>query len=251
MHLLKKTSGMKRILSKGNDGLAVIFCFLALAYACQKDDDGNTNPNTGGNSDPCPETFTYEGKTYHGVMIGEQCWMKENLDFETGSSWCYDNIEENCEIYGRLYDWETVMNGSVSSAAAPSGVRGICPEGWHVPSDREWMILEGTADSESQVGSGIWLALHYRGHDVGRNLKSKTGWINGNGTDKFGFNALPTGFRNLEFTYQCVGEQICFWTSTENSNEDALLRTISYANDNTGRWYWPKSNGFSLRCVKD
>ncbi len=224
---------------------------LFIVFACTKDENDDPGDNNGNTNDPCPESFTYQDKTYHGVMIGEQCWMKENLNYETGSSWCYGDNPANCESYGRLYNWETIMNGAVSSAAAPSGVRGICPEGWHVPSDREWMILEGTADSESGVGSGIWLALHYRGHDVGMNLKSKTGWNELNGTDKFGFSALPAGFRNLEFTYQCMGEQACFWTCTENSEEDALLRTLSYADENSGRWYWPKINGFSLRCVKD
>lgn len=242
---------MKTISTTSCKFLRLFLCFIVFLYACNKDDEGDTDQNNGTGDDPCPESFTYEGKTYHGVMIGEQCWMKENLDFETGYSWCYGNNPANCETFGRLYNWETIMNGAVSSVAAPSGVRGICPEGWHVPSDREWMILEGTADSESPVGSGIWLALHYRGHDVGNNLKSKTGWLENNGTDKFGFKALPAGFRNIEFMYVCLGEQACFWTSTENSNEDALLRTISYANDNTGRWYSPKINGFSLRCVKD
>ncbi|MEE4257445.1 MAG: FISUMP domain-containing protein [Bacteroidales bacterium] len=243
---------MKTSLLKSGKSFILFLCFCVFAHACNKDEENGSGPdNNGTSNDLCPESFTYEGKTYHGVMIGEQCWMKENLDFETGSSWCYGDNPANCETFGRLYNWETIMNGAVSSVAVPSGVRGICPEGWHVPSDREWMILEGTADSESPVGSGIWLALHYRGHDVGKNLKSKTGWEEANGTDKFGFSAVPAGFRNFEFVYHCAGQQTCFWTSTENSNEDALLRTLSYADDNSGRWYWPKTNGFSLRCVKD
>ncbi|MCD4666000.1 MAG: hypothetical protein K8R68_12075, partial [Bacteroidales bacterium] len=94
---------------------------------------------------PCPGTPTvyYHGQTYNTVLIGSQCWMKENLNYETGNSWCYNNDTSNCNTYGRLYDWIAIMNGEASSNSVPSGVQGICPNGWHLPSDEEWKILEG------------------------------------------------------------------------------------------------------------
>jgi len=89
-------------------------------------------------------------------------WQK-NLNYETENSWCYDNDGNNCDIYGRLYNWETMMNGEESSDEVPSGVQGICPDGWHVPSDNEWKILEmylGISQSEvDQIG--------WRGTDEG------------------------------------------------------------------------------------
>jgi hypothetical protein len=99
---------------------------------------------------PCPGTPTvtdYDGNTYNTVQIGNQCWMKENLNTtrDAGgnniSRYCYSNTNANCENYGGLYTWATLMNGAASSNGNPSGVQGICPTGWHVPSDAEWTEL--------------------------------------------------------------------------------------------------------------
>jgi uncharacterized protein (TIGR02145 family) len=230
-------------------GLVMI---LFIGGVCNKEED---DPN-GEVTDGCPEAFNYEGQTYHGIMIGEQCWMKENLNYETGTSWCYGDNPANCEQFGRLYNWNTIMNGEDGTAAMPSGVRGICPEGWHIPSDLEWQVLEGTVDSKSEPYSGIWYNLAYRGYDVGLNLKSVTGWEenNGNsggGTDAFGFTILPGGFKNWEAEYHGIAQEMCFWTCTDNTEEDALLRQLSYSEDRTARYYALKTSGFYLRCVKD
>ena len=149
-----------------------------------------------------PITDSRDVQTYNTVLIGSQCWMKENLNYATGNSWCWGNNSSNCDTYGRLYDWATIMNGESSSNGVPSGVQGICPTGWHVPSDEEWKILEGTVDSQYGVGDPEWDDTGYRGYDAGNNLKSTNGWnLGGNGTDSYGFTALPGGYRGPRWEF--------------------------------------------------
>jgi len=204
---------------------------------------------------PCPEMpfFEYHGHTYNTVQIGNKCWMKENLNYETGNSWCYDNNPDNCEIYGRLYDWQTVMNGMTASNSNPSGVQGICPPGWHVPSDKEWINLEGTVDSRIWIASSVWFEHLNRGFDAGKRLKSTYGWNdNFNGMDLFGFTGLPGGFGG-PIEYRDQGEQGYWWTSSEYNEfnaEYAWSRRL-YLGDEVTRSFSNKYVGYSLRCVKD
>ena len=200
----------------------------------------------------CPRTITYKGQTYNTVLIGSQCWMKENLNYAIGNSWCYDNNSSNCNTYGRLYNWATIMNGEASSNSVPSGVQGICPDGWHVPSDEEWKILEGTVDSQYPVGDPEWDQLGWRGYDAGKNLKSTSGWnYNGNGTDLYGFAALPGGYRGSYGNFYSIGSSGCWWSSAENSSSNAWSRTLTSNDDGVYRNDDYKAYGFSLRCLKD
>ena len=110
-----------------------------------------------------------DGKTYKTVKIGTQIWMAENLNYDAENSKCYENKPENCEKYGRLYDWETAMKA--------------CPYGWHLSSDKEWQVLVNFAGGKEVAG---------------KKLKAKSGWNSykgksGNGTDGLGFSALPGG----------------------------------------------------------
>lgn len=207
----------------------------------------------GGTGQPCPgiPTYTYQGQTYNTVLIGSQCWMKENLNYAIGDSWCYDDDPANCNTYGRLYDWATIMNGDASSNSVPSGVQGICPDGWHVPSDEEWKILEGTVDTQYGVGSSEWDDDEWRGKDVGKRLKTVAGWAQNTGTDAYGFSALPGGYRHYGGNFNYVEGSARFWSSTEDVNNDAWNRNLIYINDEAGRSYSSKTYGFSLRCVKD
>jgi uncharacterized protein (TIGR02145 family) len=176
---------------------------------------------------------------YRTVQIGNQMWMAENLNYNvpnnTGNM-CYGNIPDNCTKYGRLYNWATVMAGSSSSSSSPSRVRGICPSGWHVPSDAEWTTVVN----------------HIGGREgAGKKFKARSGWnSNGNGNDDYGFTARPGGSRNTS-TFSNAGNSGFWWTATEEG-DNAWGRFMSYEHNDVNR---NSSNAktfhFALRCVKD
>lgn len=191
-----------------------------------------------------PNTFTdpRDGQTYNIVEIGNQTWFAENLNYETGNSWCYDNDPSNCATYGRLYDWQTAI--------------GVCPTGWHLPSDDEWKILEGNADTRYGVGDPEWDHIGYRGYDAGKRLKSQTGWYQNNGADAFGFSGLAGGYRSSQwpfphFRFDDVGSHGHWWSATEDSSADAWSRSLGYDDDEAHRRNYNKERGFSVRCVRD
>ena len=196
-------------------------------------------------------SVSYQGQVYHTVEIGGQCWFKENLNYNTGNSWCYEDSSYNCDIFGRLYDWETIMNGASSSNSVPSGVQGICPQGWHVPSDEEWKILEGTVDTQYGVGDPEWDEREYRGFDAGKHLKSTTGWFNNeNGDNSSGFTALPGGYK-YGGNFYALSKSATFWSSRDAGISWAWLRHIYYSSDEISRYYYYQAVGKSLRCIKD
>lgn len=189
-------------------------------------------------------------KTYTTAQIGNQCWMTQNLNLAIYGSYCYNDNQSNCDTYGRLYPWDKVMNGEDPSNTVPSGVRGICPKGWHVPSDNEWKILEGTVDSQYGVGSWEWDNKEFRGTDAGKNLKSTTHWYaNGNGTDDYGFRALPGGYKSRLGPYSDMSKEAVFYTSY--GNPYPYYRTMQYSEDRIWRHYSYSASAYSLRCVKD
>jgi uncharacterized protein (TIGR02145 family) len=168
-----------------------------------------------------------DGNVYNTVLIGTQCWMKENLKVGTMinggqkqtnngiiEKYCYNNNTANCDIYGGLYQWDEMMGYS-----ATPGVQGICPPDWHIPTDDEWKILEGTVDSQYGVGHSIWNNDGLRGFDAGKNLKSTSGWSSGgNGTDLYGFGALPGGIPGHQWVVRLSRPNNGhWWSSSENS----------------------------------
>jgi len=201
-----------------------------------KDSDGNTNITfhelTVEEFDgvPCPgiPTVTYGGQVYHTVLIGDQCWLKENLNIGTRipissaqtdndviEKYCYEDDENYCDVYGALYQWNELMQ-----YIETPGSQGLCPEDWHVPTDGDWKVLEGTVDSLYGVGDPEWNKTGYRGFNAGLYLKSKQWWHNaGNGIDKYGFTVLPAGYSNINTgnSYD-LGKEGYFWTSTKGSN---------------------------------
>jgi len=187
-----------------------------------------------------PNTFTdpRDGQIYRTVKIGTQTWMAQNLNFNAGGSVCYDNDPANCNTYGRLYDWSTVMNGAASSPANPSGVQGICPAGWHVPSDAEWEAL-----------------TNFVGNDVGTQLKSRDGWNNDGdryiaGTDCYSFSTLPGGRGWSNGRFNNVGSGGYWWSATENDAGHSWYRDMNWGNDHVVRYWDPKTQLLSLRCVR-
>jgi uncharacterized protein (TIGR02145 family) len=174
-------------------------------------------------------TFTddRDGKTYKTVVIGGKRWMAENLNIATEGSWCYDNKESNCDKYGRLYNWNAAKTA--------------CPAGWHLPLREEWGDLAKAAGGSEKYGTG---------GKAGKKLKSTSGWNNkGNGTDDFGFSALPGGLCNGGF--YGAGYNGYWWTATENDIGLAYYRNMSYDDDNVDEYNSNESSGRSVRCLQD
>ncbi len=156
----------------------------------------------------CIDTLTDErdGQKYKTVCIGDQIWMAENLRYNAPGSKCYDDNTSNCAIYGRLYDWNTLMQGAAATAAKPSGVKGICPKGWHVPSHAEWLeLIEASGGGPNGV-------------DAGGALKSTdTLWKSPNkgATNSSGFSTLPGGvYVTGSSSFQRLRENAMFWSAT-------------------------------------
>jgi len=206
----------------------------------------------------CLDSIEYSGQWYKTVQIGEHCWMAENLnvgtridgsqaqtDNSTIEKYCYNDDENNCDIYGGLYQWDEMMWYTTQDSA-----QGICPEGWHLPSDAEWKVLEGTVDTQYGVGDPQWDGTSFRGFDVGMRLKSTAGWAN-TGTDAFGFTAMPGGRINTSGSFNYVNHNGYWWSTTEFSSSDAWTRRMYDNHDNVNRCEGNKDNGFSVRCLKD
>jgi uncharacterized protein (TIGR02145 family) len=205
-------------------------------------------------------TFTdpRDKKKYKTVKIGEQTWMAENLNYLDKAdkvSKCYDNKAANCTKYGRLYDWATAMGGADSSSAVPSGVQGICPAGWHIPSKEEWYVLTRfvVKDKMAEI-SEMAEKEGLRSSDVPSFfLKAKSGWNgNGNGKDSYGFSALPAGrtrFNGSELSFKEVGDSGYWWCS--NLYYSAEVRNNTYVLTANGERGKEEKRLIPVRCLQD
>jgi len=213
--------------------LAALVCLIGCGGGDDNPADNNDNnsANNGGNSNNNNNNNGGGGGTSDYVELGGLKWMKKNLNIEAGNSWCYDNDPANCETYGRLYDWATAKT--------------VCPTGWKLPDNDDWNSLRAS------VG----------GRDVsGKALKSKSGWYQGgNGTDSYGFSALPSGARVSEsdptfavLPFVGITMNGMWWTATEKADNDqaAVRRIISFNSDADNFLYDSKDMGLSVRCVK-
>lgn len=244
--------------------VSTAFVFAGL-NSCKDDDDPapqSVEQNTG---TPCPgtETIEYGGQTYHTVQIGEQCWMRENLNIgiflrstdtlknnDTIEKYCYKNMEANCDQYGGLYTWDELMNFNDSVP------RGICPEGWHVPTDQDWTILEAGLDSVYTINDSIWDTIAWRGSNAGGRLKMSGTelWYNPNlgGTNSLGFTAVPAGILyGGDRNFDLMKNANYLWSSTKINESDAWFRLLSYAHQDIRRSHMHGGNAFSVRCIKD
>lgn len=182
----------------------------------------------------CSESFTdsRDGKSYDVVQIGSQTWMAENLDYESDGSACPEGDNRNCEKYGRLYTWEAAQN--------------ICPEGWLLPDSLDFAKLVVQAGGPSQAGDA---------------LKAIDGWFKkGNGSDAFGFKALPAGYRGAvyegedsalaEGAYDGIGGYAYFWSATETSDGLAYYLLLDFSSKAAGLNAFGKGDFRSVRCIK-
>jgi uncharacterized protein (TIGR02145 family) len=206
---------------------------------------GNLNVVIGGTF-----TDTRDDKIYKWVKIGEQTWMAENLNYNVNyngsDSKCYSDNTANCTKYGRLYTWATAMalhsicNSFLSTndnnCATETPHQGICPSGWHLPSDDEWTQLV------NYVGDSL---------TAGTKLKAASGWSNGgNGTDDYGFSALPGGNGHSSGNDH-IDKGGYWWSSTEYGAGNAYNRGMYYDYVYVYRDYFGKGRFNSVRCVKD
>ncbi len=205
----------------------------------------------------CGDPVSYQGYDYATVLIGDQCWFAENLRNEnydngdaipsnlsdsdwgnttSGATAVYDESASNLETYGRLYNWYAVDDE-----------RGLCPSGWHVPTDGEWMTMEmALGMSESEANSTGW-----RGTDQGTQMKTTYGWNGGgNGTNSSGFSGLPGGLRDNDGNFNSA-EVVGGWWSSSPSESFARNRYLFDFKEEVYRGDHDRRRGFSVRCVQD
>jgi len=240
---------------KGLPALAFLFLngLMLVICGCRKDP-----------AVPLSGTFTdsRDQHEYKWVTIGTQTWMAENLAWLPAVSppaegsdtaryyYVFRYIGTNVAAaknweyyadYGVFYNWMAALNGEDSSNLIPSGIRGVCPDGWHLPSDGEWDILINQLGGE---------------YAAGKNMKSTKGWNNfegepGDGNNSSGFNALAAGSRHNGGGYYNLGFNALYWSSTGYDRYGAWYRYLAYFHDGVYRYYGNKSFGFSVRCVRN
>ncbi|MBC8313944.1 MAG: caspase family protein [Bacteroidetes bacterium] len=179
--------------------------------------------------EPCPGmptiTDPQDGQVYPTVQIGTQCWLQNNINYETGKSWCYDNKESNCKIYGRLYNWKTALT--------------VCPTGWHLPSDEEWTTLTDFLGGKSVAG--------------GKMKETGTGhWKSANKvtSNSSGFTAIPGGYLGADGNFGGLTLNTYFWSS-KHSSTFAWSWRLHFYDEGVYKDYFWEEEGFSCRCLQD
>jgi len=192
---------------------------------------------------------------YNWVKIGEQYWMAENLNFAANNSKCYGDDESSCTIYGRLYNWATAMalpsscNQTFCISQIGAKHKGVCPDGWHIPSNTDWNVLMRTVNPSCFINRNCTGA--------GAKLKATNRWSQfGNGEDTYGFAALPGSYGYLEnnsYTFINIGYTGYWWSTTEYYASSVCRREMNYHSDdvNLESDGITKSGLVSVRCVKD
>lgn len=166
-----------------------------------------------------------DGQEYKTVKIGDAVWMAENLNFEVEESWCYTRFNYECRKYGRFYNWDVAQN--------------VCPEGWHLPTAEEFDVLIAAVGGKDSAGV---------------KLKSSDGWSHyGNGTDEYGFNATPSGFRDYRGRFDRQTLYAYLWSATEDSatSKKAMGVHMMAGRNDVSVYPYAKDFGLSVRCVKN
>jgi uncharacterized protein (TIGR02145 family) len=218
---------------------------ITLVYACSSSSDDNGNNN---NTTLLPS-----------VTIGTQIWSSTNLDVTTyrdgtpipqvtdetqwanltTGAWCYyANNTANGITYGKLYNWYAVAGIHDTDPNTPNKL--LAPEGWHVPTDSEWTTLTTFLGGESLAGGKM--------KSTGTSLWQSP---NMDATNESGFTGLPGGYRGINGTYTRIGRDGRWWSSLEYTPADTWGRDLSYGTATVSSYYYNKSYGFSVRCIKD
>lgn len=202
-------------------------------------------------TNPCPGMPTVtdiQGQVYNTVQIGSQCWMAENLNtgFRISSTtnqsnngviekYCHGNVEENCLSRGGLYQWNELMQYIMTP-----GVQGICPIGWHVPTDDEWTGLVNYLEGAPVAGGKLKETglAHWRSPNTGA-------------TNSTGFTAIPGGFKLANGAFTSITDDAIYFSSTQMNANYSFYRRLYYNLTNMGRGNGDKMNGYSVRCLKN
>lgn len=210
------------------------------SYAVSSSGSGSAIPWNGSIS---YGSLSYGGQTYRTVVIGTQTWMAENLNYKVDGSWWYENNADSGAKYGRLYTWAAAAklpdscNRVECASLVQSRHQGVCPGGWHAPSDGEWTTLA------AYLGGGAV---------AGGKLMSTSGWSNGgNGSDAYGFRALPAGYRDYTGIFFDAGASAPFWSVSEVGADYAWLNRVYSGDDDFERYGHDKQDGYNVRCLKD
>ena len=225
---------------------------------------------------PCPGIPTLtdiNGNVYHTVLVGSQCWMRENLRATkfpdnteiaqgtyTASDPCYyDDSESDIPLAerGYLYNWSAAMHGAASSSAAPSGVQGVCPDGWHLPSEAEWEALKEYVSAQPEYVCGGDTS------NIAKAVASESWWYSYNGgcnpgdqrefpNNATGFSAVPAGTLGV-YGYDDAGYSAHFWSSTEYSSytSAAIYYGLDYDTNDFSLAATVKERRASVRCLRD
>ncbi len=274
---------MKKIVMSG---MILVISIAMLMTACKKEQSNNDDDNGRYNNQQYPSTAhvirravtDVDGNIYDAVQIGNQVWMAENLctsHYADGTSIPkgkfgvdgYDSMEspffyipyntqgsnhDYVPLYGYLYNWPAVMHGASSSNSNPSRVQGVCPDGWHVPSDAEWTELENCVKSNSLyycgdcdecvakalAGTKRWSSSS-KNCAVGNNISSN---------NTTGFSAFPTGYYQ-PYYYGTDGNYAVFWSCTLNGGPDVFY--LAYDDSNVQRGPFFEDMGVPVRCIRD
>ena len=219
-----------------------------------------------------------DGNHYDGVQIGEQIWTIQNINttryadgteiplttlsaedyhlhIDSAYRWAPQNVNRNVDKFGWLYSWPAIIRDGNGSESNPSGVQGICPNGWHVPSDAEWTELTDYVSKDKKM------CCQRAEFAIAKALAAQTDWskaydkcdigYNLSENNATGFSALPAGDANFDYDYRPLGTWGFFWTATYDSGNNSYRRCFCSENDNVDRSTASLGAGYSVRCVKD
>jgi uncharacterized protein (TIGR02145 family) len=220
-------------------------------YECKP----SINPNGIFLKTPVP----YEGEDYEAVLIDTQVWMAKNLNYNANGSVCYDGDPANCAQYGKLYYWIIAMgfdeacNSTNCNSQVDEKHQGVCPNGWHIPSNADWNTLMAFVHSDNRLAD---YNLNATSNYAGKYLKATSGWnsyqgTSGNGLDTYGFSALPGSRGYSGGNFSGVGSSGYWWSASELNSTEAEIRWMGYHNENVEYSKYGKYYMQSVRCVKN
>jgi len=231
---------------------ASLFLFVS-CHTVERDNPDDPNSKNYGKDDSSGSSINYGSiyyvsQTYKTVVIGEQTWMAENLNYGAAlDTKCYSYINTNCNKYGRLYNWAAAMDlpASCNSSSCKELVtekhKGICPNGWHIPNTEDMLTLMDYIEYQKSCSEC-----------AGKYLKTEKAWLGGESKNAFGFSALPGGYyRDDSKGFHEMMESGVWQIAEEYDDEHTYYMILRYDLDFLGAGYDSKKHLLSVRCLKN